>query len=297
MDLDSFIGQAWADHGEQAAAVAARVDDQGLALVLATAPAEGAQDKAIARLAHLAHHVHGAHLGQWQRGLRLQETLIALPACTTGTATQLRRHITSLALAGGEPGARAALAPAERATVAALAADGLAGHDTPRALALLRTAIAEAEQLGLADDAPTVRAIAVAANNAAGTLRDISPRSAAQTAAMLEAAAVARRFWQRAGTWLQVERADYFLALSHLAAGDAATAREHALACLRTVADNGNVPLEVFFGQEALALAAQAAGDTATRNAAVARACETFPLIEESDRGWCQPTLDKLRQL
>lgn len=297
MDLDSFMGQAWADHARQAEAVATRVEEQGLALVLATAPGDGAQDKAVARLAQLAHHVHGAHLGQWQRGLRLQEVLIGLPACSAGTVTQLRRHITSLALAGGEPGARAALAPAERATVAALAADGLAGHDAARAMALLRMAIAEAEQLGLADDAPAVRVIAVAANNAAATLRELGTRSAGQTAAMLEAAAVARRFWERAGTWLQVERAEYYLTLSHLAAGDAATAREHALACLRTVADNGNVPLEVFFGQEALALAAQAAGDTATRSAAVAHAAETFPLIEESDRGWCQPTLDKLLAL
>lgn len=297
MDFDGFMGQAWTDHAEQAATVADRVEREGLQQLREVGGNAEAQDKAISRLAHLAHHVHGSHLGQWQRGQRLQETLIALPACGAGTAAQLRRYIAALGLSGGEPGARAALAPADRVAAAALAADNLTLHDCDTAVVWLRRAMAEAGQYGLANGTPAIRAIAVAANNTAATLRDLGHRSATQTAVMLEAAATARQFWERAGTWLEVERAEYYLAQSHLAAGDAATARHHAQACERIVADNGNVPLELFFAQEVLALSAQAAGDAVARAAAVARAKATFPLLEESDRGWCQPTLDKLQQL
>jgi hypothetical protein len=291
MNLAQWIDAAWGQHADDAAGVAARLHGQALPLL----QAEPGDDNVTA-LARLAHHVHGPHLAQWQAGQRLLETLAAGTA-SAATQALLARLRASLALAAGEPGARAALPAAERVAVAALAADNLAAHDGARAAALLRTAAAEAGALALPDDAPAIRAIAVAANNAAGTLRDLHPRSAQQTTFMLESAAVARTFWGRAGTWLQVERAEYYLAQSHLSAGDAALAREHALACLHIVAHNGNVPLEVFFGQEALALAAHAAGRGAERDAAVAAATATFPLLAEADQGWCRPTLDKLGAL
>jgi hypothetical protein len=294
VDFDSFMGQAWDEHAGQPAAVAARVENEGLALVRAVS--EG-QDKAIARLAHLAQHVHGGHLAQWQRGLRLQEALIALPASAGATATQLRRYIASLAIGSGEPGARAALPPAERVAAAALAASNLAEHDAMRAEALLATAAAEEAALALPDNHAAVRALAIAGNTIAGTLEERPTRSTAERALMLAGAEAGRRYWARAGTWLEVERAEYRLSRSWCIAGDAAAARRHALACLQIVGENGNPPLELFFGQEALALAEQAAGDRAACAAAVAAAAETFPLLEESDRGWCQPTLDKLRAL
>jgi hypothetical protein len=54
--LDTFVDQAWSDHANEPAAVAARLTD-GLLLV------EG--DEHVSRLAMLAHHVLGEHLGQW----------------------------------------------------------------------------------------------------------------------------------------------------------------------------------------------------------------------------------------
>lgn len=294
MDFDSFMGQAWDDHAGQPAVVAERLETEGLALVHALTDD---QDKAIARLAHLAQHVHGGHLAQWQRGLRLQERLIALPACTGAAATQLRRYIAGLAIGSGEPGARAALPAAERVAAAALAASNLAEHDAARAEALLATAAAEESALSLPDAHTAVRALAVAGNTIAGALEERPTRRAAERALMIAGAEAGRRYWARAGTWLEVERAEYRLSRSWCMAGDAAASRRHALECLRIVAHNGSAPLEVFFGQEALALAEQAAGNAAACAAAVALAAETFALIEESDRGWCQPTLDRLRAL
>src|SRR6187402_2085917 len=58
--LDSFLEQAWNDHAGDAPAVAARLP-AGLPL---------AQDAdGVMRLAALAHHVLGEHLGRWPEGL------------------------------------------------------------------------------------------------------------------------------------------------------------------------------------------------------------------------------------
>jgi hypothetical protein len=292
MDFDSFMGQAWSDHAEQPAAVAERIEAEGLAQL-----AQATDAGALTRLAHLAQHVHGGHLGQWQRGQRFQERLLALPAAAGERAAPLRRYLASLALAAGEPGACAAMAPDERVTVAGLAASNLVDHDALRAGALLQQAEDGVAALALPDKHPAVRALAVAGNTIAATLEEKPVRNAEERALMLQAAAAGLRCWSRAGTWLETERAEYRLSRSWCVAGDATAARQHAQACLGIVAANGNPPLEAFFGLEALALAEQAAGDASARAAAVAQAIETFPRIEESDRGWCQPTLDRLRAL
>ncbi len=54
--------------------------------------------------------------------------------------------------------------------------------------------------------------------------------------------------------------------------------------------------LERFFGNEALALAERAAGNPEGHAAALAQAREAFAALDEGDRGWCQPTLDKLQR-
>ena len=73
MDYDSFIDQAWAEHATDPAAVAARLQAQGLPQVTEAAR--------IVPMAHLAHHVLGQHLGHWQDALQVQQQLAALPCC------------------------------------------------------------------------------------------------------------------------------------------------------------------------------------------------------------------------
>jgi hypothetical protein len=292
MDLQAWIDTAWEQHGSSPAAVAARLPTEGLPLLL-----QGQDDAHLAALARLAHHVHGPHLARWQEGQRLQEQLAALPFASAASRALITRLRTSLALAAGEPGARAALSPPDRVAVAALAANNLAEHDSGAAQCRLEQAVAEAQALALPDADPALRTIAASANNVAGALQDLPARSAAQTELMLHAATVARRFWARAGTWREVERAEYRLALCHAVAGDGAAAREHARACLDIVAANGHDALEAFFGHEAMARAEHAAGNAAARAAAVAAAAAVIEQVPADDRPFCEPTLAQLRAL
>lgn len=286
MDFDAFMTQAWDQHADDPDGVARRIVGEGL-------PALQQADQ-VTRLAHLAHHVLGEHLGRWAEGLALQHTLAALPTCTGDAAAAVRRYIASLALAGGDAAALAGLAGAPRARVLALAAGSLGTHDALRAGSLLREAVAVVDAAAPADDDPALRALAITGNNLACTLEELAPRSDEQRETMILAAQVARRFWARAGTWLEIERAEYRLAMSWLQAGDPARAREHALLCLTIVEDRQAPALERFFGWEALATVDRARGDAAGHTLAVGQMREAFDGLDEADRAWCQASLDKV---
>ncbi len=292
MDFDRWIDAAWNEHARDAAGVAARLETEGAALAN--------DDAALGRLAHLAHHLHGDHLGSLAEGRALLARLAAHPAAGEATQAQLCLYDASLALTGGEAGPLAALPPSAGARVQALAAANLAERDAARAGALLAAAAATAAAApadgaeALPDTDPAVRAVAVAGNNIAAALEERAARTPAETALMLQAARTGLVFWRRAGSWLQAERAHYRLAHSLLKAGEPAAARQEAQACLDLVAANGDEPLEAFFGWEALALAGAAAGDPAGHARALAQARAAFARLPADDQAWCRASLDKL---
>ncbi len=288
MDFDRFIHQAWTEHASDPAAVAARLP-QALAAV--------ADDKQLGALSHLAQHVHGAHLAHWQAGVDFQQQLAALPACApdSAVAQSLARTTAALRLAGGLGDARPGAAPSDRARLSALAAIHLAEHDALRAAGFLQAAGDDAVAADLPDTDPAHRALAVAGNNIAATLEEKPELGAQERELMILAAQTGRRHWARAGTWLEIERAEYRLAMTWLKAGDLDQARTHAQQCLGIVAANDGAALERFFGWEALARVERAAGHTPGHRQALAQAEAAFAALDESDRGWCQASLDAIQ--
>lgn len=289
MDFDAFLEQAWAEHAGDAAGVAARLAADGPRIV--------GTEAQIAALANLVHHVYGEHLGRWADGRALLQRLGALPACSAGETVRaaLARFQASLSLCEGSADERPAMTASDRIRVTALAAANLVERDTARAGALFAAALSAAEGSGLDAADPVYRALAVTANNLACTLEEKAGRTPAERELMIAAATTARRCWALAGTWLETERAEYRLAMSWLQAGDAARARQHAVQCMDIVQAQGGPALERFFASEALALSARAEGDTDGHAAALAQAREAFAALDEGDRGWCRPTLDRLQ--
>jgi hypothetical protein len=289
MDFDAFTDQAWTDHATDSAAVAARLQASGLALV--------GNAQQLAGMAHLAHHVFGSHLARWQDGIDFQQQLAALPCCADGSneALAIARHVAALRLAGGLGDDRAGASTSDRIRLTALAANNLAEHDATRAAALLEEALAMAETAGLPDGDPCHRALAIAGNNTASTLEEKPKLSAEEKRLMILAAQTGRKHWAIAGTWLETERAEYRLAMSWLKAGDTAQARQHAQNCLEIVQAHDDVALEAFFGWEALGVVERAAGNATGHAQAVAQAEAAFARLAEGDQGWCRASLDKLR--
>lgn len=288
MDFEAFVSQAWTDHAEDSPAVATRLQGQALALVT-----ESAQ---VPRLAHLAHHVYGEHLGRWADGLHFLQQLAALPVCASqaDVAQGVRRHVASLQLAAGQADLRANFDTSERIRITALAAGDLACHDAQRATALLEDALAQSEQSALPATDLSHRVLAVTGNGIAGTLEEKPRRTDLERSLMIRAAQVARRHWELAGTWLETERAEYRLARTWQQAGDLAQARQHAQNCLEIVQAHDNLPLEAFFGWEALGLVERAAGNTAAHAQAVRNAQVAFAALPAEDQGWCRSSLDQL---
>lgn len=287
MDFDAFIEQAWTEHATDPAAVAARLP-QALPAVT--------DAQRLGALAHLAQHVHGVHLARWAEGIAFQQQLAALPVCEAGSVEgqAIARQIGALRLAGGLADERVGAAPSDRARLSALAAIHLAEHDAARAAGFLQQAIDEAAAADLPATDPCQRALAAAGNNIAATLEDKPQRTPAERALMILAAQTGRRCWALAGTWLETERAEYRLAMTWLQAGDLAQARQHAQECLEIVNANGSVPLEVFFGWEALGRVERAAGNDTGHAEALARARAAFAALDEGDQGWCRASLDRL---
>jgi len=288
-DLPTFIDQAWTDHAEDAWGVSLRLPD---ALDLVT-DADG-----MLGLARLASHVYGEHLGRWADGLKYLAALARGPGFDAASAQgqALRVLRAALALAADSGDVRATLGTSDRIAVTARAGMLLALHHVARAQALLDEAVSAAESAALPPGDPAMRTLAMAGNNAAAALIDKPERTEAERALMLHAAALARRCWGLAGTWLETERAEYRLAMAWRAAGDAARAREHAQACLAIVdAQPEPSAFERFYGCEALALAEQAAGNAAAHAQALQAAQVAFQALSPDDQAACRSTLQRLQ--
>jgi len=284
-DFDAVIGQAWNDHADDARGVAGRLPQlQALAT----------DEPQLMRVIMLAHHVYGAHLGEWDAGTSTLHSLRAHSAYRDDAASgdSMRRALASLALCAG--GAPSGLGASDEIRAHAMAADNLSSHDTARAAQQFGQALALAERSALPGTDPMHRALAAAANGLACTLEEKAGHSADERALMILAAQTARRHWELAGTWLEVERAEYRLAMTWLQAGDLAQARQHAQQCLDIVEVKQAPALESFFGWEALGVVERAAGNASAHARALDRARTAFADLSADDQAWCKQSLDKL---
>ena len=293
MDFDAWLGAAWNAHAGDAPGVAARLHE-GAAL-MATAAHWLA-------LAHLAHHLHGEHLGHWAAGRdsigQLASAPVYVDAGPSGQAR--RRYLASLALSGGAAEAADGLGLSDRIRAVAMAAANVAQNDAApdaaRAAALWSQAIELAATSGLPATDPMHRTLAATGNNLACVLEQTPARTPHETALMLHAAQAACDHWALAGTWLEVERAEYRLAMSWLQAGDPARAGAHAQACLDGIAGHDGPAFERYFGWQAMARARIASGsaDAVDARAAIDNARTAFAALAPDERASCAASLDAL---
>lgn len=292
MDFATMLTAAWNAHGDHPED-AARTLASSLALIQS--------DDHITNFARVATHVFGEHLGQWQRGIALLDSLRELPAFAGGAdvSAALRRNIATLRIAGGEGLDLTYLNAEDRAIVFANAAAAFAGrNELSKAIDAYAQAL-DAANADLPDGSPAFRALAVAGNNLASSLeekflKDKRDLNTDETAGMLNAARGALKYWQIAGTWLEHERAEYRLARSLLCAHEPALAVVHAQRCLDVCNDRDAPALEQFFAHAVLALAQRAAGDMERFAALRSSALASYQLVESAQQAWCRQELKEL---
>lgn len=285
--LSRFVANAWERHNTEARSVA-----DGLHVQAATLPADADGAAALG----LAEHVWLAHLHDTAG---LQAFLAALPATlaiTEPTAAALRRSHWVLAVDAGAAGELEA-APRWRAM------QNLWGLWCARGRLADAQAMLQRElPAALAHTEPAARkALAAACNTVAQDLREGRRGDAARDAFMIELAEASKALWASAGTWVNVERADWLLARCHAALGQGAPALSHARACLALVEQHAGEPeaddFEFFFAHEALAWAQRAAGDATGEAAEVARMQARLAAIaDDSLKPWCTEALTALQK-
>ena len=286
MAFDAFMQQAWADHADRPAEVAVRLRTQ--------TPAPATPDQ-LSALVRLVVHLCGEHLGAFDDGRWRLAALAPHPLADAGVQSALRVGTASLTLAQSGHADRAGFTVEEQVrTEAAAAAICVGRGQTERAMSLLRAARDRLAALPNAS-AAMHRPLAVACNNMAWELHDRgSARSRQDTAVMLDIAAASRLHWSRAGTWLEVERADYALALCHLSADKPDAALACADACLAACTRNEAPVMDHFLAHEALARVHGARGDRAALVQHIAAAQAAFTALSTGEQAGCRSALTAL---
>ena len=288
MTFEQFIAAAWDEHAERPQQVAER-------LAASIERVDGAAR--VEPFAKLVVHVFGEHLGQWERGIAVLEALRASAGVDSSPAASaaLARGSAVLRLVGGAGAADLeALGVEDRIRVLATASSAFVAHgDAGRAVAAYADAVALAAP-GLPARSPALTALAVGGNNLAAALEERPQRSAEETAAMVEAAASALKYWRLAGTWLEEERAEYRLARSWLQAGRADESRAAARRCIEVCLRHAAPPFELFFAHAVLALGLRGGGDAAAAEAAREEALRQYALVAREEQAWCAAELKEL---
>jgi len=282
-----FLDDARKDHGDDAAGVATRLEG-GLTHI---ASAEDA-----APYANFVVHVFGEHLGDWKRGLQLLARIESLPqAKGADAAGAIRRGRAVLRYESGERGAVDGLDPADRAHVmCTICTNRAARSDILAAVTALESAVEAASRKPLPDKHPAVRALAVAGNNLSAMLEEQAQLSGAERETMVFAAEVGLKYWKRAGTWLNEERAQYQLARCLLKAGRADRARHHVEQCIAICEANDAPAFERFFGSAALSLVERRAGRNEQEASAKADALAHYAHVPAADQQWCRGVIAEL---
>lgn len=243
--FDAFMARAWADHATRSDAVARR---------LRTRTPPPCTPEQLAQLVRFVVHLLGEHLGRFDDARWRLAALATHPLADAGVQSALQVAAATLDIGQERGQALDGLDASQTLRAEAAAAALCLGRgQVERALRLIDSASARLAAMP-ASTPQDHRPLAVACNNMTWELHDLGPkRSAEQTQAMLRLAAASREHWSRAGTWLEIERAEYGLALAHLSAGLHDDAWRHAAHCLAVCLHHRAPPHELLYAHEAMA--------------------------------------------
>lgn len=286
MNFAEYLNQAWQDHATNAEKVS-REFSTGLSLI--------ETNEQLVQLSGLVMHVMGEHLGRWNEGISVLESLKKLSSFIPGSETEktVARSIASLQIGNGQIESLTSFELSDQIRILAVACSALCERDTKKSKDLLLRAL-DLAQSGLEKSDPANRALAVTGNNLACALEEKKSRSSEETELMVLAAKIGRTYWERAGTWLEVSRAEYRLAMSYLEAEQVSKALEHAQICVELCRENNASDTDMFYAYEALARVERERANQLGFHEAVETAKTYFDKLSPDDKSWCESSLKKL---
>lgn len=253
MDFGGFINECWRDHDKETEAVATKLKE---------AVGEVNSAERLASYAMISFHTIAGHLGRFEEAFELLKGFEGKDEVLSGDGAKrmLGRMLGSCSVGLGQDAesylktARDGEAFPHSADVrvyATAAANLAAAGRLEEAIAAFEKARGAMPESVEKDD-PSAKSLAITSNNLACDLEEKEDRSEEETSLMVQAAQMARTYWELAGTWVEVERAEYRLSQTYLKANQLDKALEHALLCQKICQENDANPFETFFAHEAL---------------------------------------------
>jgi tetratricopeptide (TPR) repeat protein len=144
---------------------------------------------------------------------------------------------------------------------------------------------------------PAIKSLAISGNNIATTLEEKKNRNEKENELMLFAAKKARIYWEMAGTWLEVERAEYRLSKTNLQLKDFNQALIHAEQCLKIVVENKAAALEAFFAYELTCLIHHALKNKEGFNRSLELMKREYDNLKADEIDWCRDVLNLIENL
>ena len=226
MKFTEYLSVAWSTHATDPRKVADEFK-QNFNLM------ESSDD--VMSMTRLIVHVCGEHLGEWTKGIELLRKL--KNNATINDPSEMNRYVAILNLGNNPYTTIDNFSLSDQARIYASTASALANlGGLKNAEKFLKLASEISAQLSSEDAAN--KALAMAGNNIAFSLEDKVERDSAEVQLMILAATLARKYWEIAGTWKEVERAEYRLSKTFLKAGLFNESLMHAKTCLEINSQN-----------------------------------------------------------
>lgn len=246
-------------------------------------------------MARLIAHISGEHLGQWEKGIDLLRKM--KNNATIKDKNEMNRLVGMLNLGNFPNTDITSYSYSDQSRILAMTSSALANlGGLKNAGKFLKSAI-QISDTHLEKLDPANKTIAMMSHNIASALEKKMEQSENQKEFMVFAANAARRFWEIAGTWKEIERAEYQLALTYLKASQNQVAHKCAHECLRIVNENHDETLELFFAYEVIILTSLATGNISGLERTKELFRGTFDRLSIEDQSWCKATLDKVENL
>ena len=287
-DFSTYCNQAWNDHAENSSKVASEFTF-GIQLI-------SSQEELI-QMANLITHVAGEHLAIWDKGLEFLATLRRNAYFSKESPAEKAILKSMAVLKIGKDFSSVSeikiFSMSDQVAILALSAAAFVDRDLSKTEDLMNQAFVAANQLENND--PANRSLAITNNNLATALESKANLSPSEISLMIKSANAARKFWELAGTWMQVERAEYRLAKVYLKADLNQKALNAAGNCLEISLQNNAPLLEIFFAQEVLCLSCRANGLINEAAQALGEAEKAYNEMPDTDKKWCSQSLYQLR--
>jgi tetratricopeptide (TPR) repeat protein len=284
MKFTEYLNTAWSIHASEPRKVADEIK-QNFNLM--------ESDEDVMSIIRLIVHVYGEHLGEWTKGIELLRKL--KNNATIKDQSEMKRSVAILTLGNNPNLSIDEFSPSDQVRIYASTAQALAHLGGLKNAAKFLSLAAELCISQVTKEDLANKTLAMAGNNMACSLEEKIERNSTEIELMISAAKIGRQFWEIAGTWKEIERAEYRLAQTYLKAGLLDESLAHAHKCFEINTQNGSEPLEIFFSYEAIALVEKAQNKVDASLKSIEKMKTIFLSLSVDDQAWCQETLDKVQ--